>query len=92
MGARRIVRNSIRSDGGVVGDVRSDGGGVQGDGGVGGDRYGLALDGRRRGSEDLRVINLSTLIVFSSKFTFIRDRMAGVFPLSHSWDDGPPKF
>jgi hypothetical protein len=31
---------------------------------------------------DLRVINLSTLIVFSSKSTSIRDRMAGVFTLA----------
>jgi hypothetical protein len=31
---------------------------------------------------DLRLINLSTLIVFSSKSTPIRDRMAGVFALA----------
>jgi hypothetical protein len=33
---------------------------------------------------ELRVINLSTLIVFSSKSTFIRNRMARVFALAHA--------
>jgi hypothetical protein len=33
---------------------------------------------------EIRVINLSTLIVFSSKSTPIRDRMAGVFALAHA--------